>query len=321
MPVICEISPITGDPVYNIFTDIRGMWNWKSVNGDNDEMNFYLTDDIYVSCRKFERCRQNPSSSSISATIVLVCNGSESEMYSCTASFFKATSRYYSIRSGAILQLGSGRYDYEEDVIGHSNTCLAFAVLEAVNKITGETSAGIYVPKSHGSISRETRSGQYVYEDVDFDPTPYIWTTEEMSRIVPNTGLAFMSGKTIDQTGTIAAKSALSGSGYVDITINGDIPGVDLVEKQFSTIDGSYIVSASIAMYDHTAHTITIQIAAESYEHIVIGASYTIADVEYPVMPTWIPIFGLGSECISSGAYVRLQGTGTASSGLGGLWA
>lgn len=314
--VICRIDPTTGEPIYNIFSDIRAMWNWDGVAGDNDEMNFYLTDNIYISCRKFERCRNNPYSSSLTADIVLVCNGAEHNIYNCSAGAFKPTSRYYNT-IGGILQLGYGNYDYEQQVIDNSETCIVFAVLEAINEVTHTQSAGIYIPKSRGSISKV--GSEYI--DNPFDPTPFIWITKESIRIVQNTGLAYVTGHTFNQTGIITAKSEISATGYVDITISGDIPGTDLEGKQFSTIDSeSVAVSASIIVYEHTAHTITIQIASQSYEHIEVGREYTIADVEYPVRSTWIPIFGLGSECISSGAYVRLQGTGTASSGLGGLW-
>lgn len=320
MPIICEINPITQEPIYNIFQSMRTMWEWEDIIGDNNEMNFYLTDRIYISCRDFERCRINPYSSSTSAKIVLVCNEYEITLYSCGAPQFKPTSRAYHTR-GSILQLGNGTYDADKDVLENSQTCLAFAVVHAVNAITQESSFGVYLPKTHGSISRTTESGHYVYKDVDFDPTPQYWVTKEMTRMVPNTGLAFVTGQTINMTGTITAKSSISDGGYVDITISNDIPGASLDGLQFSTIDsGGHIVSANIVLYDHTAHTITIQIAGESYDYIEIGATYTIANVEYPVKSAWIPIFGLGSECISSGASVRMKGTGKASSGLGGLW-
>lgn len=183
MPMICTVDPETDTATYGLWNSINGMWAWYDVDStDDDDVKFYLTSDIYLHFIDFEACRKRGSGSPPKATIHLVVNGEKFEVYSSTPAVFKPATRAYNIVGGRILQMGYAAYDNEQDPLDRSDTMFVFAVVGCDNLVTNEPSVGIYVPRTHGNISKS--GNDYIF--TDFDPTPAAFVTEDTNNLIIN---------------------------------------------------------------------------------------------------------------------------------------
>lgn len=228
MPMICTVDPETDIATYGLWDKISSMWTWYNTDTiDDDDVRFYLTQDIYLHFINFEACRKKGSGQTPKATINLVVFGSIYTVYESPPSVFKPATRAYNIVSSRALQMGYAAYDNEQEPLDESDTMLVFAVISCRNQVTKQPSVGIYVPRTHGGIGKS--GNDYTY--TDFDPTPAVFVTE-------------------DTTSLVSTQSTR-------------------IETAASAVD------------------------------------------------VWVPICGLGSECISDSAQIRMMGTG--SGDIGGL--
>lgn len=310
---MCVVDPETKEADWsNFFSAFRNAYSWYSYGGDENEMNFYITPDIYLSCRQFENARKSKSTTPL-ARIFLVCHGYEQAIYGCYADAWNAARRGFAFSQGAggfKLQLGNSPDDWDAEVLFANPDCMIiFAGLECLDLTDGSIRRGIYVPRYRGSISYNSATKEYSYTTMD--PTPLFFVTEDTDTMTPqNFGrMRYISGATVDISGTI------TGVGEYTSGIGGDIHVSYLPKKmgiptgtEMNIYDsqGYPIGDITVSEYNNETNYLKINTLGYIFEQIEVGMNYTIEDVPLPVPDVRIPICGLRSNCISTVAKVGL---------------
>jgi hypothetical protein len=200
---ICEIDPLTHQPIWNIFRDLSSAFGWE-MYGYNDETDIYtfkISDGLRLEARGFEYARQHSSSSVADATIYAIANGAEFLIYSSPANQFFPTSRYYMISITSygemILQLGSSGRDKAYSDLKGGGICVVLALLRVLNvrnRYTDEQEHyGIYVPRYAGSMDTE---GRYIA----MNPSPKYLITEDTASNTSNGSLQMMDSASSPKT-------------------------------------------------------------------------------------------------------------------------
>lgn len=311
MPM-CVVDPETKEADWsNFFNAFRNAYSWYSYGGDENEMNFYITPDIYLSCRQFENARKSKSTTP-PAKIFLVCHGYERQIYNCSADAWNAARREFAFLQGAggfKLQLGNSPDDWDAGVIlANSDCCIIFAGLECLDLTDGSIRRGIYVPRYQGNISYNSATKEYSYTTMD--PTPLFFVTEDTDTMTPqNFGrMRYISGATVDIKGTITEKGECSG-GFGDIYISyvpvkiGGIPLGTLI--RIYDAQGHSVGAYKVQSYDYSTHRLMIEISESQFDQIEVDMTYSF-ETALPVPDVRIPICGLRSNCISAVAKVGL---------------
>lgn len=196
MPM-CEVDPETGTADWsNFFGTLAAMFPWYNYGGDENEMNYYITPDIYLSCRQFENARKSHSTTPL-ARIYLVCNGSEDEIYRCYADAWNAAKREFKVLSGSggiMLLIGNSPYDWSSEALGTgSNYCIRFAAVHCLDLAEAQLSSGIYVPKSPGSISYDQTTERYSYTGMDATPRYFVTEDTQIMKVQTRANYCFSS--------------------------------------------------------------------------------------------------------------------------------
>lgn len=309
---MCVVDPETKEADWsNFFSAFRNAYSWYSYGGDENEMNFYITPDIYLSCRNFENTRKAKTTQTL-AKIWLVCNGNEQSIYTAHGLEFQPERRGFAFWSGAggfKLQLGDSPYDWDEEILYHdTDCCIRFAGIDSVDLTDGSEVMGIYVPRSQGSITQSTGQQDYTYNRID--PTPLYYVTEDTDTMTPqNFGrMRYISGATVDIKGTITGKGECSG-GFGDIYISYvpvKIGGIPLgTEIWIYDAQGQPVNKYKVQSYDYSTHRLMIEISESQFDQIEVDMTYSF-ETALPVPDVRIPICGLRSNCISTIAKVGL---------------
>lgn len=309
---MCVVDPETKEADWsNFFSAFRNAYSWYSYGGDENEMNFYITPDIYLSCRQFENARKSKSTTP-PAKIFLVCHGYERQIYNCSADAWNAARRGFAFSQGAggfKLQLGNSPEDWDEEVLFANPDCrIIFAGLECLDLTDGSIRRGIYVPRYQGNISYNSTTKEYSYTTMD--PTPLFFVTEDTDTMTPQNfaRMRYISGATVDIKGTITGKGECSG-GFGDIYISYvpvKIGGIPLgTEIWIYDAQGNPVDKYKVQSYDYSTHRLMIEISESQFDQIEVDMTYSF-ETALPVPDVRIPICGLRSNCISTVAKVGL---------------
>lgn len=321
---MCVVDPETKEADWsNFFSAFRNAFDWFAIEFvDDNEVNFYITEKIWLSCRNFENTRKAKTTQTL-AKIWLVCNGNEQSIYAAHGLEFTPGRRGFRFLQGAggfALQLGYSPYDWDEEVLYRSNTMLILAGLHCLDLAENRQSLGIYVPKYHGTINYNSSTQEYTFREVD--PTPLYFVTEDtdIMQSAMDNRCVYMTGATADISGTI------TGVGEYTSGIGGDIYVSYLPKKmgiptgtEMNIYDsqGYPIGDITVSEYNNETNYLKINTLGYIFEQIEVGMNYTIEDVPLPVPSVFVPITGVQTNCISNGATVRLMGNDQGT--IGGL--
>lgn len=187
---------------YILWEELSRRYGWWDVTGDDNDKHFIINEKMEIVFRDFEKARTHILITTVYAKIVVIANGIEYEVYSCTDANFNPESRYFSFttygRYGLIFQLGTTETEndhpnddpsLDDRRFSNSGTCVRFALFEARDYThnKGRSYVGVYIPKTNGSI---TKSG-ITYTFTPFDPTPKYFLSEDSTELVSNGNLQF----------------------------------------------------------------------------------------------------------------------------------